>query len=44
MDGLYEMIGNKLKNVFKGYHAWIIGYRRVFPSHRTGPLIEDAPA
>ena len=27
MDGLYEMIGNKLKNVFKGYHAWILGYR-----------------
>ncbi len=27
MDGLYEMIGNKLKNVFKGYHAWIIGYK-----------------
>lgn len=27
MDGLYEMIGNKLKKVFKGYHAWIIGYQ-----------------
>jgi putative N6-adenine-specific DNA methylase len=27
MDGLYEMIGSKLKNVFKGYHAWIIGYQ-----------------
>ena len=27
MDGLYEMIGNKLKNVSKGYHAWIIGYQ-----------------
>lgn len=26
MDGLYELIGNKLKRVFKGYHAWIIGY------------------
>lgn len=26
MDGLYELIGNKLKKVFKGYHAWIIGY------------------
>ena len=26
MNGLYETIGNKLKNVFKGYHAWIIGY------------------
>ena len=30
MDGLYEMIGNKLKNVFKGYHAWIIGYRQEY--------------
>lgn len=27
MEGLYELIGNKLKNVFKGYHAWIIGYQ-----------------
>ena len=27
MDGLYELIGNKLKTVFTGYHAWIIGYR-----------------
>lgn len=27
MDGLYEMIGNKLKTVFTGYHAWIIAYR-----------------
>jgi len=26
MDGLYELIGNKLKNIFTGYHAWIIGY------------------
>ncbi|MDE5607791.1 MAG: RNA methyltransferase [Muribaculaceae bacterium] len=24
MEGLYELIGNKLKNVFTGYHAWII--------------------
>lgn len=30
MEGLYEMIGNKLKNVFKGYHAWIIGYRQEY--------------
>ena len=30
MEGLYEMIGSKLKNVFKGYHAWIIGYRREY--------------
>lgn len=27
MDALYSMIGNRLKNVFQGYHAWIIGYR-----------------
>lgn len=27
MDALYESIGNRLKNVFKGYHAWIIGYK-----------------
>lgn len=27
MDGLYELIGSKLKKVFKGYHAWIIGYQ-----------------
>ena len=26
MEGLYELIGNKLKSVFSGYHAWIIGY------------------
>lgn len=30
MEGLYELIGTKLKNVFKGYHAWIIGYRKEF--------------
>ncbi len=30
MDGLYESIGNKLKRVFKGYHAWIIGYREEY--------------
>lgn len=27
MDGLYETIGTKLKHVFRGYHAWIIGYQ-----------------
>ncbi len=26
MEGLYELIGSKLKSVFTGYHAWIIGY------------------
>lgn len=30
MDGLYSMIGTKLKHVFKGYHAWIIGYREEY--------------
>lgn len=30
MEGLYKLIGTKLKNVFKGYHAWIIGYRREY--------------
>lgn len=27
MDGLYETIGDRLKHVFLGYHAWIIGYK-----------------
>ena len=27
MDALYETIGSKLKHVFTGYNAWIIGYR-----------------
>ena len=35
MDGLYSLIGQKLKNVFKGYHAWIIGYRDEY-FHRIG--------
>ncbi len=35
MEGLYELIGNKLKNVFKGYHAWIIGYHDEY-FHRIG--------
>lgn len=30
MDGLYAMIGTKLKHVFQGYHAWIIGYREEY--------------
>ena len=30
MDGLYAMIGSKLKHVFLGYHAWIIGYREEY--------------
>lgn len=27
MEGLYAMLGNRLKFAFQGYHAWIIGYR-----------------
>ncbi len=27
MNGLYGTIGTKLKHVFQGYHAWIIGYQ-----------------
>lgn len=30
MDGLYKLIGTKLKNIFKGYHAWIIGYKKEY--------------
>ena len=30
MDGLYELIGQKLKNVFKGYHAWIIAAKNEY--------------
>lgn len=30
MEGLYALLGTKLKNVFKGYHAWIIGYREEY--------------
>lgn len=30
MEGLYELIGNKLKHVFTGYHAWVIGYRKEY--------------
>ena len=35
MDALYESIGSKLKNVFTGYHAWIIGYREEY-FHKIG--------
>lgn len=27
IEGLYKQIGNTLKRYFKGYHAWILGYR-----------------
>ncbi|MCM1109741.1 MAG: THUMP domain-containing protein, partial [Clostridium sp.] len=30
MEAFYELIGTKLKFVFKGYHAWIIGYRKEY--------------
>lgn len=30
MEGLYSMIGTKLKKVFKGYKAWIIGYQEEY--------------
>lgn len=30
MEGLYRMIGTKLKHVFTGYHAWIIGYKEEY--------------
>ncbi len=30
MEGLYAAIGSKLKHVFQGYHAWIIGYREEY--------------
>jgi len=33
MEGLYSLIGQKLKNVFKGYHAWIIAAKNEFVSH-----------
>lgn len=27
LEGLYKQMGNTLKHYFKGYHAWILGYR-----------------
>lgn len=30
MEELYALIGSKLKNVFKGYHAWIIAAKNEF--------------
>lgn len=35
MEGLYALIGSKLKHVFTGYHAWIIGYREEY-FHKIG--------
>ena len=30
MEALYEAIGNRLKHVFKGYTAWVLGYRQEY--------------
>lgn len=30
MEALYSLIGSKLKNVFKGYHAWIIAAKNEY--------------
>ncbi|MBD5224772.1 MAG: RNA methyltransferase [Bacteroidales bacterium] len=30
MEDLYSLIGSKLKNIFKGYHAWIIAAKNEF--------------
>lgn len=27
IEGLYKLLGTKLKHVFIGYHAWVIGYK-----------------
>ena len=43
MNELYKMIGTKLKHVFRGYHAWIIGYREEY-FHEIGltPSLKEA--
>ncbi len=48
MEGLYTMLGSKLKHVFQGYHAWVIGYREEYfakiglaPSEKI-PLLNGA--
>lgn len=33
IDKLYALLGSKLKHVFKGYHAWVIGYNDDTLSH-----------
>lgn len=35
MDALYQLIGERLKNVFVGWDAWIIGYREEY-FHKIG--------
>lgn len=43
MEGLYSLIGTKLKQVFTGYHAWIIGYREeYFQKIGLAPSIREA--
>ena len=32
MEGLYSLIGQKLKHVFKGYHAWVIAAKNEYIS------------
>lgn len=33
LDGLYELLGSKLKHVFTGYDAWVIGYKDETMAH-----------
>ncbi len=33
IESLYSLLGSKLKHVFKGYHAWVIGYDDEVMSH-----------
>lgn len=33
LDGLYELLGSKLKHVFTGYRAWVIGYKDETMAH-----------
>lgn len=43
MEGLYTLIGSKLKQVFTGYHAWIIGYREeYFQKIGLAPSLREA--
>ena len=41
MEELYKMIGNSLKQNFKGWHAWILGYRdEHFDAIRLKPTVK----
>lgn len=43
MDGLYALIGEKLKKVFTGYHAWIISNRAdYFNKIGLAPSVKEA--